>query len=380
MPRKKKLPLVIKQVPDGEYLTPTEFAAALDRPAGRSSVYRWIHEGKVKTVKKFSGKGKTLIPKDELRRINNPDSEPVAYLVYDGLSFPHLSFLMYLLLETRNNDFAKVLDYHQRYRLMVPLYPECGKLWEAMLATAPKKIAQWLRNPKRHPEKLRSWKPWLRALGVLQLYEEPFWPCMEILRDHSDRRIKLECLLAAKVPHKEICQVLLKQCGIQWSEEQILFFATYFFNTYNHTEKQYFKYVGRIGNQQEKYYKANTYNNPDKARAEFGIPTRLNMKENLALIGNYSMLNTSRLLLSPSLEDLAAGHQQAKLVMEAGKQLENLEQKERELLDEAHRKAAKEAPEISFEKKSDEPVDYAQLGQSPLDDKSEEGEQEAKVG
>lgn len=368
------VPIIMSKSRDGEYLSINETAKELK--VNRATIYRWLDSGHLKSVRRFGTRGSQLIPWSECERLRNPNVDQVTYVEYRGSNYPHMSFFMHIVLETSNSR-KDIIKWHDRYRLVTPSESDQNHMWEALQASAPPVVKRRIRGGKMGKYYPKAWDKWLKQIGIYDLQKEPFWSCTEILEDHSEARLRLECLLCGRVQIAEIATYLTKKYSRQWTEQQILFFATHFFNTFNFTDQHFIEYTRRLPGK-EKMLKLNSFDNPAQAKIQFDIPTAVNLRENLTIAVNLAVINMKRLLPSPSLEEMDAGVHQTKLMISLQDQMMKVYDHNEKLRDQAYQDATKDAPDITFEKEPASAPDFSELKQETPD--ADEKEAEAKAG
>jgi hypothetical protein len=283
---------------------------------------------------------------------------------------------MYLLIEERDDE-KKIHRRLARFGLMKPSTPDLHHLWMALLDSSPKHISKALKRSKtKDVTKMRLFKDWAKALGIWELYDTVVWPCLEILNDSSERRLRIDLMLCARIPHAEVIDFMKKKYGLELTDEQLTFYGQHFCNTYNYTYDDLRVLVRLVSVHVDKNFAATLlrcWDNPASAKIELGMPTRANIEDNLHEMVQVAMMNF-RIYGLGEFHQLSAAGEQANIVLKGQKQIMEYAKFRKELEAEMINQANAEAPNVEFEKKAKDPVDFEELGQEV-----EGGEEEQKT-
>lgn len=234
------------------------------------TMYRRVQDGLIKSQRDARGWHK--IPLDEVKRILGVDVEETLYLQYTGPKFPHSAYLYYLMIETLF-DLTEIKSHLEKFRMVCPDQSILVSIWEALIRSAPKQVADAMRD-RRAIYKKRGYKNWIRALGLEDLFNSIPYPCLGVLYDTSSRRVAIEVLMGGRVSLEEIRDFLHARHSAYYTIDQLRFFQQYFYNVMDFTTTDYFAFLSYITDSREVMLKRRGWDSPDLAKIQVGVPMR----------------------------------------------------------------------------------------------------------
>lgn len=341
----------------------------------KRTVLNWINEGIIKAESIF---GIWRVPGVELKRFilrTQPKSEG---LVYRAFKYPWLGYLIYLMIENKEDQTA-ICSEAARYHLLTPSDKDMVALWQSLKRSAPARIRNRMESPKATMPTLEAedFKGWVADLGILGLYQNAYYPCADLLEDNSEIRLTTEVLFCGRVTYSEIIDILFRKYSFRITEEALQFFGTYFFNTLPFSMEDTETYLARLSGQ-EAFLKRQAWGNPEAAKVAMDLPAEadfLTMFHKMAILAGINA--ESYIARGPSGIEMAS--KSCDMAVKAHERILKEEKARREREETAKAEATKSAEgagSTGFETHPDEPKDFEELEQTPL---GEQGEEDPEV-
>lgn len=247
------------------------------------SVQRYVEEGKIATTKDPGGRHQ--VSREEVMRLLGVTDDR-TYFGYFESKFPHQNFIIYLLIETQF-DYVDIRRRCKELKLPVPENNILGSLKQAIIKSAPRNIRRKL-EAEYPVYRCHNYKSWMNTLGLEELYKNPTYPCLHILHDHSESRLHLEVLISAQISVEDILDYMRKKFKLFYTEEQVLFFQTYFYNLRDMTFSDYLNYTKYIRDLNEREVKLKCWHSPHQVRLLLSIPDRCDFFQHFNTLGELA--------------------------------------------------------------------------------------------
>jgi hypothetical protein len=217
------------------------------------TIWNNIKAGKIRAVKE----GRFLaIPREEALRLMGHIDDKTQFDYY-GIRLPHEPYLLSVMIETLF-DMKEVAAKCKMFRLPPPDPNIFFALKDAIISSAPKNIKAKLLagRPIKNCHHLNDW---YERLGIRPLFDNIAFPCLNILHDHSAKRIDLEILLTGSVSIVEITNHFIQEHKTIYTQEQLLFFQSYFYNLTDLTFQDFRRYLGYLDDLSEQNRKLRSW-------------------------------------------------------------------------------------------------------------------------
>lgn len=346
------------------------------------TIQNWMDAGKIEYV--VIGSCRYIMGK-EAKRLLGGRRQRDPYVEYTGRLYPWTPYMMYLVIETKM-DKKEIRRRAAIWHLQDPSDEDLDAMWNSLIMTAPTFIRAKMENPAAKMPTLgnEKFKEWVRSLGILELYDHIELPCLDILEDYSDKRIDIEVLLCGRVPYKEICEILDAKHNFRITEDDLNFYAKFFFNTYTFNQMHVGMYLSNIRNSDEARKKRSAWGVPVRAKLAVEFPIEADRKTILnQIIQECFVVFTENIHRGGALTQMAL--EAVRGINSSHEHLLKEEKSEAAAIAAAKAEASQSADNsgATFETKSEEPVDISELDQ-PADVAEDEEESDfggqAEVG
>jgi len=335
-----------------------------------STIWRHIKDGKLQATRNTGGHYR--IPREEVIRLLGGEIEDKKYFQYNGIQLPHLKYVMYLLIASRN-DVHYTRQRLAEYKLPIPPASAFVEIWEGIVQTATRNVAIALRAG-RDATKTNSFRDWVESLGIAPLFDNLSYPCRSVLMDHSKARIAVEAMVGGRVALTEISDFMDRRFGKIYNIQQLKFFQYYFYDVLEFTNKEFLRYLKLIPDHEEAAIKRKAWDEPEAAKLQMGIPTRMDYAKAMHKLSQAAMSKLDDYIHSgrqdvQQLKDLTA------IFAKTNSEVIKIEKYDAENVDNATRAAEAQADSVHIEEKHEDPVCYEDLDQPTFDSAENPGDE-----
>jgi len=342
------------------------------------TIRRHTREGKLKSIKAYNG-WNNLYSRELVAGLIAHRSDRL-YITYTGEPLPHLRYLMYLMLERRNNRTA-IKKIHQRYRLPLPPRAALDQLWETLMEMVSPSLQKVL-NRRRGPmgeERAAEFDKLVNALGIAPLFDEIAPMCESVLLDHSRARIGIEVLITGRVSLEEIQKFIHKRWSKFYTVEELAYFQLNFYNVTEFTFVDFRRYISLLNDAEERSYKMESWNNPLAAKLKVGVPIRAQYEQWNNRAAAVAMKVIDEFIANPEVGTKDAFAAMDKLSKMFNDDLKGKDRWAKDADAEAGRQAKGAEKNITIKQKREEPVMFEDLNQEAPKQEEEKPKKASKA-